>query len=72
MLTELKKTVSGEDKEEKVLVYHSLPVFFGLPGNSPGGIKMNCSTFLGAYREALIYVVISKANCSFKKILELC
>ena len=59
------ETVSGEAEKEKVLVYHSLPVLFGLPGNSPGGIKTNFSTFLGTYREALIYAVISKANCSF-------
>lgn len=65
------ETVSGKAEKEKVLVYHSLPALSGLPGNSPGGIKTNFSTFLGTYREALIYAVISKANCSFNNTIVL-
>lgn len=62
-------TVCNEAEDEKALGYHTLSALYGLPGNSPGGIKTNFSTVLGAYREAPIYVLRSKADCSFNNIL---
>lgn len=62
-------TVCSEAEDEKALGYHTLSALYGLPGNSPGGIKTNVSTVLGAYREAPIYVLRSKADCSFNNIL---
>ena len=49
VLTVSEETISGEAKEEKVLVYHTLPALSGLQGNSPGGMKTTFSTFLGAH-----------------------